>query len=189
MGSCESVLKKYIDSRGGEEDRDKLRELFKIGSVDQRYELLINVRGGVDGTWTGVYRGACGNDLESIKYMLDHFSANQIYDVVKIQGMAKWTALHTAAINGYTSIINYLLSELSQQQKYDLLKIQSQNGYTALYIAASSKKVEAVKAIISSVSSPLLIQLLNIKDNQGQTVTDIRPELHDELPFLANQSW
>ena len=119
--------------------------------------------------------------------MLNNFSANQIYDVVKIQRNDKSTALHIAAFNNHSSIISYLLSHLSQQQNYDLLKIQNVNGDTALHIAATSKKLEAVQAIISSVSSPLLIQLLKIKKKYEKPVTDIRPELLDELPILISQ--
>ena len=181
----ETALRKYIDSYG-EEGRDRLRELLKNTSVGNRYGLLINVRGVFD-TLTGLHCGAFANDVETTKYMLDNLSCDQKYDVVKIQENTKRTALHYAAVYGYTSIINYLLSDLSQQQKYDLLKIQDVYGNTALHRAASNKKVEAVQAIISSVSLPLLIQLLNIKNKEGQTVTDIRPELHDELPVLTRQ--
>ena len=180
-----TVLKRYIDSMG--EGRDRLTELLKNTSVDIRYSLLMNVRGGIFSRWTGLHSGACANDLETIKYMLDNFLCDQKCDVVKIQASNMRTALHFAAAYGYTSIINYLLNNLSQQQKYDLLKIQDENGNTALHRAAINKEVEAVPAIISAVSSPLLIQLLNIKNKEGQTVTDIRPELHDELPVLISQ--
>ena len=183
----ETELRKYIDSWEGE-GRDRLREVLKNTSVDNRYSLLMNVRrSGGFSAWTGLHRGAFANDLETIKYMLDNFLCDQKYDVVKIQASDKMTALHFAAAYGYTSIINYLLNNLSQQQKYDLLKIQDENGNTALHRAAINKEVEAVQAIISAVSSPLLIQLLNIKNKEGQTVTDIRPELHDELPVLISQ--
>ena len=181
----ETVLKRYIDSWEGE-GRDRLRELLKNESVSARYELLMKVRVSYC-KLTGLHRGACANDLETIKCMLNHFLANQKYDVVKIQMIDGWTALHYAAAYGYTSTINYLLSNLSQQQKYDLLKIQDTTGDTVLHRAAGNKKVELVQAIISSVSSPLLIQLLNIKNKKEQTVTDIRPELHYELPVLTRQ--
>ena len=183
----ETVLRRYID-RSGKQDRDRLRELLKNTSTGHRYSLPVNVRGsGRFNTWTGLYRGAFANDLEIIKYMLDNFSANQKYHVVKIQSVTKSTALHFAAGDGYTSIVNYLLSNFSQQQKYDLLKIQNEDGNTALHRAANNNKVEAIQAIISSVSSPLLIQLLNNKNKEGHTVTDIRPELHDKLPVLISQ--
>ena len=181
----ETVFRKYMDSRG-EKSRDKLRDLLRNESVDRRQMLLITARE-VDGKMSGLHSGAAADDLETIKNMLKGFFSQQKYNVVKIQSNGKWTALHTAADRGHTSIINYLLSDLSQQQKYDLLKIQDVYGNTALHRAASNKKVEAVQAIISSVSLPLLIQLLNIKNKEGQTVTDIRPELHDELPVLTSQ--
>ena len=57
-----------------------------------------------------------------------------------------------------------------------------------LHKAADNKKVDTVQTITFSVSLPLLIQLLYIKNKEGQTVTDIRPELHDEIPVLAIQS-
>ena len=180
----ETVLRKYIDSWG--EGRDRLRELSKNASADNRYSLLMNVKG-VFSAFTGVHRGAFANDLETIKYMLDNLSCNQKYDVMQIQPRGKYTALHIAAAYCCTSIINYLLSNLSQQQKYNLLKIQDMHGYTALHRSASRKKVEANQTIISSVPTPLLIQLLNIKNKEGQTVTDIKPELYIKLPVLINQ--
>ena len=183
----ETVLRRYIDSWGGE-GRDRLREGLKNTSVGNRYSLLMNVRGsGRISTRTGLHCGADADDLETIKYMLDSFSSNLKYNVVKIQRSDKWTALHIAASIGHTSIINYLLSDLSQPQNYDLLKIQNVYGDTPIHVAAINKKVEVVQAIISSVSSHLLSQLLNIKNKKGQTVTDIRPELHVEFPVLITQ--
>ena len=195
MGSSESALKKYIDSRG-REGRDRLRELLKDEAkkkhqeeeANAKYSLLIKVRGVEYSTWTGLHSAAYAGDLKTIRYLLLDFSANQIYNVVEILESSERTALHIAADRGHTSIINYLLSDFFQQQKYDLLKIQDMNGDTALHLIAINKNVEAVQAIISSVSSSLLIQLLDIKNKKGQTVTDIRPELHDELPILIVQS-
>ena len=192
-----TVLRRYIDS-SGDQGRDRLRELLKNESVDTRYELLMNVRhtGGLyqfpfmpleRSTWTGINSAAIANDGETVRYMLDNFSAYQKYNVVKIQDSNKYTALHYATDRGHTSIINYLLSDLSQQQKYELLKILDQDGDTALHLAAINEEVEAAQAIISSVSSLQLNQLLNIKNKKGQTVTDIRPELHDELCVLISQ--
>ena len=190
----EAVLRMYIDS---------WRELLKNKSVDTRYERLMNVRGSPGrntgrlfkflgmaaerSTLTGIHSAAIANDVETVRYMLDNFSAYQKYNVVKIQDSTKYTALHYAAGRGQTSIINYLLSNLSQEQKYDLLKIQNEDGDTPLHRAAINMKVETVQAIISSVSPPLLIQLLNIKNKEGQTVTDIRPELYSKLPELIIQ--
>ena len=182
----EIVLRKYIDSLG-KEGRDRLRDLLKNKSVKTKYELLMNLKGVEYSTFTGLHSAAFANDLKIIKYMLNGFSSSQKYDVVKIQERVKYTALYTAAHKGYTSIINYLLSNLSQPQKYDLLKIQTQNGDTALHGAAINENEEAVKAIISSVSSHLLIQLFSVKNSKGETVTDIRPELYDELRVLMGQ--
>ena len=110
MGSNESTLQRYIDSKVGEltENQERLRDLLKNKSVDTRYELLINVRGvGQYGTWTGLLKATYDDDLENIKYMLDGFSIDQKYDVVKMQDSARWTALHFAALYSRTSIINY----------------------------------------------------------------------------------
>ena len=188
MGSSESALKRYIDS-WGKIGRDRLRHLLKNESSGTRHNLLVNEKGitGVFSTWTGVHIGALINDLETVKCMLDGFSINQKYDVVKMQQRNKWTALHIAAANGHASIIKYLLSNLPLQQKYDLLKIQNEDGNTALHRAVLNEEVEAVQTIISSVSSHLLIQLLNIQNKQGQKVTDIKPELYDELPVLTRE--
>ena len=131
----ETELRNYIDSLGRR--RERLRELLKNESVEDRYCLLINVTGEVYSTRTGIHSAVIANDLESVKCMLDEFSSNRIYDVVKIQSGGKWTALHTAAYRDYTSIINYLLNNLSQQQKYDLLKIQDENGNPALHTAVN----------------------------------------------------
>ena len=150
MGSIESALNNYMES-GKEEGGDKLREQLKKESADKRYELLINVEGVAAGrfrmkigshtvnvlskgeNWTGLHSATLADDLETIKYMLDDFSSNQKYDVVKIQKSDKLTALHIAADRGHTSIIYYLLSNLSQQQKYDLLKFQNNEGDTRLH--------------------------------------------------------
>ena len=181
----ETALRSYID-RLGNEDRDRLRELLKNESVDAKRELLMNVKGGVFSTWTGLHCVTYVDDLETIKYMLNDLSANQIYNVVKIQDYVKCTALHTAAELGRTSIINYLLSNLSDQQKHNLLKIQDRRGDTALHVAAVNKKGETVQAIISSVSLPRLIQLIDITNNKGQTVTDIRHKMHNEVLVLIS---
>ena len=180
----ETVLRKFINSSGGK-GGDKLRELLKNESVDSRYELLMNVRGVRNSTFTALHAGAVANDLESIRHLCDGFSASQKCDAVQLQAIGtERTALHFAAVAGYTSIINYLLSDLSQQQKYDLLKLKNEYGNTPLHLATIHNYVKTVEAIKSSVALPLLTQLLNIENNEEKTVTDIRPELYNK-PTLA----
>ena len=180
----ENAMKKYIDDGQG---RDRLRELLKNESVDSRYELLMNVRGGGDSTWTGVHKAAVAGDLESIRYMLDGFPPDKKYDVLKIQKSDGRTPLHIAACYGCSSIIACLITDLSQQQKYDILKIQDQSGDTALHEAAYMNRVEAYRAILASVPYHLLIELFNIKCNDGKSAVDIRAELNDESPLSIAQ--
>ena len=144
----ETALSRYITSTG-KESRDRLRELLKNESVDTRHQLLMNVRGSFEvctsltyrriflgikcSALTGIHTAVYADDVETVRYMLDNFSANHKHDVIGIQDSSKWTALLYAAALGRTSIINYLLSNLSQQQKYDLLKFQNNEGDTRLH--------------------------------------------------------
>ena len=141
----ENAMKRYIDSdySNRAERRDRLRELLKNESVDSRYRLLIDVRGVLNNTWTGLHKAADANDLESIRYMLDGFPSEKKYNVLKIQDSYGIPPLNKAAYWGHSSIIAYLMTDLSQQQKYDTLKIQDRWGNTALHDAASENKVEA----------------------------------------------
>ena len=180
----ENAMKKYIDDGQG---RDRLKELLKNESVDSRYELLMNVRGGGDSTWTGVHKAAVAGDLESIRYMLDGFPPDKKYDVLKIQKSDGRTPLHIAACYGCSSIIACLITDLSQQQKYDILKIQDQSGDTALHEAAYMNRVEAYRAILASVPYHLMLQLLDIKNKYGESAADIKPELDDEFTHSMNQ--
>ena len=175
----EIEMKEYIDSR---RDGHQLRELLNNESADNRYCLLINVRRKFS-AWTGAYRAAYNNDLESIRYMLDGFPSNKKYDVLKIQSSNGSTPLHTAAYYGYSSIITYLMTDLSQQQMYDLLKIQDNAGDTALHHAASNNRVKAYRVIFASVPYHLLVGLFNIKNNNGISAADIRPKLNEEFPL------
>ena len=184
----ENAMNRYINSplsnrgQGG----DRLRELLKNKSVDTRYRLLMNVRGG--GAWTGVHEAAVANDLESIKCMLDGFPSDKKYDVLKIQNSGDNSPLHTAAAyKGYSSIITYLMTDLSQQQKYDILKMQNNDGDTALHRAASKNRVEVCRAILASVPYHLLLEFLNIKNNNEKSAADIRPELNNEFPLFIPQ--
>ena len=111
MGSNESVLKKYIDSRG-RDDRDTLRVWLKNEPVGTRYELLMNVRGETFSAATGLHSAAIADDLDTVRCLLDKFLANQKYNVVKLQTSRRSAALHLAADRGYTLIINYLLKDL-----------------------------------------------------------------------------
>ena len=147
----------------------------------------MNVRGDKYSDNTGPHRAALYNDLETMKYMLEGFTADEKYDVLKIQDSIGSSALHFAAGNGYSSIITYLLTDLSQQQKCNLLQLQDNDGNTPLHYAASNQKSEAVQAILTSLSPQQQIQLLDIKNNEGQTVTAIRPEVYKELPVLISQ--
>ena len=189
-----NAMKKYIDSDWSRivERRDRLRELLRNESVDTRYRLLMNVRGGKYKTWTGVHKAVYEqavsfNNLASIRYMLDGFSSNKKYNVLKIQNSDGSTPLHTAAYCGYSSIITYLMTDLTKQQKYDILKIQDQSGNTALYEAASNNRVEAYRAILASVPYHLMLQLLDIKNKYGESAADIKPELDDEFTHSMNQ--
>ena len=111
MGSSESVLKKYIDSRG-REGGDKLRDLLKNEPVGTRYELLIKERRETFSAATGLHSAAIADDLDTARCLLDKYSANQKYDVVKLQTSGRSTALHLAADRDCATIINYLLKDL-----------------------------------------------------------------------------
>ena len=185
----ENGMRRYIDSAKPDraECRARLRKLLTNESVDNRYDVLMNVRGVKYSTWTGVHAAALDDDLESIRYMLDGFPSDKKYDVLKIQKSDGRTPLHIAACYGYSSIIAYLITDLSQQQKYDILKIQDQRGDTALHEAAYMNRVEAYRAILASVPYHLLIELFNIKRNDGKSAVDIRAELNDESPLSIAQ--
>ena len=180
-----NVLKKYIDNSA--DGKEELRQLLQQTSSVDRYSLLMNVRGDKHSGNTGPHIAAKYNDLETMKCMLEGFTTDQKYDVLKIQGGYGSSALHCAAGEGYSSIITYLLTDLSQQQKYNLLQLQKEDGDTPLHRAASQQKSEAVQAILTSLSLPLLLQLINIKNNKHKKVTDIRPEIYNELPVQRSK--
>ena len=175
----EKALKKYIDSESKDGKKELRQSLKQTSSVD-RYSLLMNVRGDIWSGNTGPHIAALYNDLETMKCMLEGFTIDHKYNVLKIQGGV--SALHYAASSGFSSIITYLLTDLSQQQKYNLLQLQNKYGDTPLHRAASQQKPEAVQAILTSLSPQQQIQLLNIKNKKGQTVVDIRPEVYNEHP-------
>ena len=181
----EKALKKYIDSESAD-GKEELRQLLQQTSSVDRYSLLMNVRGDKYGN-TGPHRAAWWNDLETMKYMLEGFTADEKYDVLNIQGYTGISALHNAAAIGCSSIITYLLTDLSQQQKYNLLQLQKEDGDTPLHVAAYQQNPEAIQAILTSLSPQQQIQILNIKNKKGQTITDIRPEVYKEHPLLISQ--
>ena len=178
------ALKKYIDNRA--DGKEELRQLLQQkSSVDNKYSLLMDVRGDKYGSITGPHIAAKYNDLETMKYMLKEFTFDQKYDLLKIKGgKSGLSALHYAARNNRSLIITCLLTDFSQQQKYSLLQLQDEDGYTPLHRAAHEQKLEAVQAILTSLSLQQQIKLLNIKSKKGQTVTDIRPEIYKEYPVL-----
>ena len=139
----EIALKKYIDSEGAD-GKVELRQLLQQTSPVDRYSLLMNVRGDIYTGYRGPRLAAKYNDLETIKTMLEGFTGEQKYDVLKIQGYAGISALQCAAYFGHSSIITYLLTDLSQQQKFKLLKLQKRDGDTPLHDAASRHHSEAV---------------------------------------------
>ena len=182
----ELVLKWYIDIIGAD-GKEELRQLLQQTSSIDRYSLLMNVRGDKYSNNTGPHRAAWYNDLETMKCMLEGFTSDKKYDVLKIQTGNGCSTLHYAARRGYSSIITYLLTDLSQQQNYNLFQLQDKCGATPLHDAAFTQKPEAVQAILTSLSLPLLLQLLNIKNNIDKTAADIRPEIYDELPVQTSQ--
>ena len=181
----EKALKKYIDN-ASVDGKEELRQLLQQTSSVDRYSLLMNVRGDEYFNNTGPHIAALWNDLETMKCMLEGFTVDEKYNVLKIQGDAV-SALHYAAWGGCSSIITYLLTDLSQQQKYNLLQLQDKDGNTPLHAAATKHQSEAIQAILTSLSLPLLLQLLNIKNNEDKTAADIRPEIYDELPVQTSQ--
>ena len=185
----ENGMRRYIDSAKPDraECRARLRKLLTNESVDNRYDVLMNVRGVKYSTWTGVHAAALDDDLESIRYMLDGFPSDKKYNVLKIQNVDGRTPLHWAAYRGHSSIITYLLTDLPKQQKYNILKIQDRCGDTALHCAASENSVEAYRVIVASKPYHLLLELLNIKNNDGNSAADIRPELNDEFSLSIAQ--
>ena len=181
----EKALKKYIDSLSAD-GKKELRQLLQQTSSVDRYSLLMNVRGDKY-SYSGPHFAAWGNDLETMKCMLERFTSDQKYNVLKIQDYDGRSALHFAAWYSCPSIITYLLTDLSQVPKYDLLRLQDYDRDTPLHCAASQQKSEAIQAILTSFSPPQQMQLLNIKNKKRQTIPDIRPEVYKELPVVISQ--
>ena len=133
----EEGLKKYIDSWTAA-GKEELKQLLQHTPAKSRYDQLMNVRGDKYDGNTGPHRAAWENDLATMKHMLEDLTADQKYDVLKIQDRSQGTsALHYAAWSGFSSTITYLLAGLSQQQKYDLLQLRKKDGGTPLHNAAS----------------------------------------------------
>ena len=183
--SLANVLKNYIDSESAD-GKEELRQLLQQTSSVDRYSLLMNVRGDKYDN-AGPHIAAWEDDLETMKYMLEGFTVDEKYAVLKTQCGDGISALHYAAANGYSLIIAYLLTDLSQQQKYDLLQLQTADGNTPLHRAATRQKPEVVQAILTSLSLELLLQLLNIVNNEDKRAADIRPEIYDELLVQTSQ--
>ena len=181
----EKALKKYIDSMSVD-GKEELRQLLQQTSSVDRYSLLMNVRGDKYGN-AGPHVAAGKNDLETMKCMLEGFTVDKKYDVLKIQGGHRASALQYATARGHLSIITYLLTDLSQRRKYNLIQLQDNDGDTVLHEAAFQQQSELVQAILTSLSLPLLPQLLNIKNKKGETAVDIRPEIYDELSVQTSQ--
>ena len=200
----ETVLRDYIDRRSlfsqlamsfflsNDKSRDRkstkrrLEELLQTASVDARYHVLMNVRGEYS-AWTGLHEAVFEYHQEIIRYMLDGFPSNKIYDVLEIQDGNGDTPLHIAAYRGYLSIVTYLMTDLPQQQKYDLLKIQNKRRNTALHRAASEKQLETFQAILALLPSKFQIQLLTITNVEGKTATDVKPGMLVEYPAVLSQ--
>ena len=183
MIKLKQELKEYIDSGNG---KDKLRETLLLTSPENRFNVLKTVKG-LDGTWTGLHRAARENHFELIASMMDGFAAADKYYLVQMQKKDGKTGLHFVATNGNTSMLSYLVDGFSLEQKHDLFSQKDKDEGTALHNAASEYHGETVNFMLSSVSSHLLKELLKIKNKDGQTVTDIRPELHDEVPLLISE--
>ena len=139
------------------------------------------------GDTTLLFVAADDDDLDVIKILLDGFSSDKKYAVLKLQNGYGQMPLHIAAYYGYSSIITYLMTDLSHQQKYDILKIQNKFKNTALHEAACENQLKAVQVILSSVPSELQIQLLNIKNKERKTAADVRPEIAIGYSMLLSQ--
>ena len=156
----EKALKKYIDSLS-KYGKEELRQLLQQASSVDRYSLLMNVRGDKYSGTTGLHKAALYNDLETMKYMLEEFTVDEKYDVLKIQIKNNCvSALHYAAGYCPSSTLTYLLADLSQQQKYNLFQLQKIDRNTPLHVAASKPNPEAIQAILASLSLPLLPERL-----------------------------
>ena len=92
----EIALKKYIDNRA--DGKEELRQLLQQTPSVDRYSLLMNVRGDKYSSNTGPQIAAGYNDLETMKCMLEGFTADEKYDVLKIQNSYGISALHYAEL-------------------------------------------------------------------------------------------
>ena len=164
----EKALKKYIDSLSAD-GKEEVRPLLQQTSSIDRYSLLMNVRGDKFSGNTGPHIAANYNDLETMKYMLEGFTVDEKYDVLKIQGGNGLSVLHCAAWRGYSSIITYLLTDLSQQQKYNLLKLQDKDGVTPLHYAARNNHSSIITYLLTDFSQQQKYNLLQLKNKGGNT--------------------
>ena len=179
-----SLLQRYIDSMA--EERQKLKQALQSISANNRYSLLMEVRGVKWSANTGLHLAARQNDLEMIKHMMLDFTTDQVYCVVSIETPTQGTSLHYAACNGHNDVIRYLLDRVPQQHMFESIGLEKANGNTALHDAAINKHKETVQLILSYLTPTEQLQLWSVRNEDNKSVAEMLPETYPPYPGLSS---
>lgn len=111
---------------------------------------------------------------ELIEYMLEGLSAQERFNLVRLQDDQGMTALHCAAsLEQYSStILKAILNEL-EGVKHELLLIRCNKFNTPLHYAAKCGKVDSAVFMLSNLTQDQLFEIAKCYDNQRRTMLHI----------------
>ena len=107
----------------------------------------------------------CRGDTERMHVEVTHFmnstvTAEQLFDLLKLQTNNGTTFLHQAAYKGQTELMTIVNSTMNDEQWYNLLKISTHKGGTPLHYAVYSGQ---------TATAEQWNDLLEISANYGET--------------------
>ena len=127
---------------------------------------------------TAIFCVSTAGCLETVKMLLEGFSAEEKWRLISMQDDSGQTPLFNVAAEEYGDTMKTLLSDLTAEQQRKLIYLQDRNGQTLFHNACV--KGISLKMVMSSlrgiVNNEILDKLLLIRDNKQRTALHIAAE-------------
>ena len=180
------MMREYV-SNAEYPDIEKLRELFGEVTDEQKLDILLQTKTGLD--MTALHGAACRDDAEMITTILSTLQSSDRLKRLMMTDYWMFTPLHTAASRGNTESVKAILNSLQSSDRLKLLMMRAFRQHTPLHIAASEGHTESVKALLNSLTADQQMQLLIVEDKYGKTAVEMASgETADVLSEYKNRA-
>ena len=144
-----NMMREYTRGWCYHPDIEKLRELLSKVTDEQKLNILLQTKAGLDRT--APHKAAYRNDAEMITTILSAFQSADRIKFLMMENYQKRTPLHVAVCRGHTESVKAMLNSLTADQQMQLLAVEDWDSETAAEMASGETAEVLIRYSMNSI--------------------------------------